>query len=482
MQKYEIERLEIELSDAKEAVRELSLKIEETKLRSTGLERKPKWRQDEEEQEPTNEDVRYAEVMNELERMKRELSKLKIDMARVLKEKRNAERSSKASSSKTSSLLASMELMKKELQELDDEQAAIDFARIEDVKVCEFGESVEFESNKLQLTVSDVNLVTNDSKSPMNMITEELDSAKRELESVKSERFKFMTSMDVIRDELKHVRDETERLQRAEQKRELTVQTLNSKILRAKAKLETVTSAESKTNTVASNLTVTLEQLRSEAETVQKEKENIDEEIENMNVEARKTEHELDVVEERLEAAMEELTAMKSSEAKALGNLRNLINKTVEARDMASVNGSMITITRFEYEYLTGKAGRAAELADKKIAAAQAWVEALKASERELVMKTEMAQQEIGGLSIEVGPEADEEGPKPGLRGKVVATPRRSMGKVAKKVSVKRARLQKLQSPGGRYSGKSGSMHREKMLPKLTRLFSKNVAMDEGVI
>lgn len=479
MQKSEIERLEIELFDAKKAVRELSLKIEETKLRSTGLQRKPKWRQ-EEEQEPTNEDVRYTEVMNELERMKQELSKLKIDMARVLKEKRKAERSSKASSSKTTSLLASMELMKKELQELDDEQAVIDFARIEDVKVCEFG---EFESNELQLTVSEVGFVNNDEKSPMNVITEELDGAKRELESVKGERFKFMTSMDVIRDELKRVRDETERLKKAEQKRELTVQTLNSKILRAKAKLETVKSAELKTNTVAANLAVTLEQLRLEAETVKKEKEIVDEEIENMNVEARKTEHEMDVVEERLEAAMEELKVMKSSEAKALGNLRNLINKTVEARDMGSVNSSMITITRFEYEYLTGKAGRAAELADKKIAAAQAWVEALKASERELVMKTEMAQQEIEGLSIDqIGTEANEDGLRPALRGKVVATPRRSMGKVVKKVSVKRARFQKLQSPGGRYSSKSGSMHREKMLPKLTRLFSKNVAMDERVI
>ncbi|KAI3798918.1 hypothetical protein L1987_34203 [Smallanthus sonchifolius] len=475
MQKSELESVELELSDAKKAVRKLASKIEEANLRSKGLQRKPKWReQDDPETSSKNEDARYTEVMKELEHMKQELGKLKIDMARVQKEKRRAERSSKASSSKRTTLLASMELMKKELQELNEKQALVDFA----VKECE-----SVESNELQITVSDVNLVKQQ-VSPLNMIIGELDDAKRELASVKGEGFKFMTSMDVIRDELRHVRDETYRLQKAEQKRDLNVQNLNSKILRAKAKLESLTSTESKTNTVASNLAVTLEQLTAEAETARKDREIINEEIENMNGEISKTELEIDVTEERLEEAMEELKAIKSSEAKALGNLRNLINKTVEARDEAS----MITITNFEYEYLTGKAGGAAELADKKIAAAQAWVEALKANERELLMKIEMAQKEISELSVEVdliNPEADADGPGPGprLQGKVVASPRRSMGKVGNRVSVKRARLQRLRSPAARYSGKSGSMQREKVTPKLTKLFSKkHVAMDEGVV
>ncbi|KAI3794187.1 hypothetical protein L1987_36816 [Smallanthus sonchifolius] len=482
MQKSELESVELELSDAKKAVRELASKIEEANLRSKGFQRKPKWReQDDSDTSSKKEDAQYTEVMKELEHMKQELGKLKIDMARVQKEKRRAERSSKASSSKKSTLLASMELMRKELEELDEKQAVVDFA----VKECE-----SVESNKLQITVSDVNL--KQQGSPLNMIIGELDDAKHELASVKGEGFNFMTSMDVIRDELKHVRDETARLQKAEQKRDLNVQNINSKILRAKAKLESLTSTESKTITVASNLAVALKQLTAEAETARKDREIINEEIVNMNGEISKTEVEIDVVEERLEEAMEELKAIKSSEAKALGNLRNLIKKTVEARDGASMNGSMITITNFEYEYLTGKAGGAAELADMKIAAAQAWVEALKAHERELLMKIEMTQKEVSELSVEVNPidpEADADGPGPGpelgprLQGKVVASPRRSMGKVGNRVSVKRARLQKLRSPASWNSGKSGSMQREKVTPKLTKLFSKkNVAMDEGVI
>ncbi|KAD1573177.1 hypothetical protein E3N88_42606 [Mikania micrantha] len=371
MQKSELERLEIELSDAKKAVRDLASQIEEANLRSKGLQRKPKWRQEEDaETSAKNEDARYAEVMMELKHMQQELGKLKLDMARVMKEKRHAERSSKASSFKTSNLLASMELMKKELQELGEKQAVVEFALIE------------------------------------------------------------------------------------------------------------------ADNDLASNLAITLEQLRAESVTAKKDKDTINEDIENMNEEIRKTDHEIDVAEERLEAAMEELKAIKSSETKALGNLRSLINTTAKTRDTASTNSSMITITNFEYEYLTGKAGGAAELADKKIAAAQAWVEALKASERELLMKIEMTQNEIGELSIKVDPDTNTEAPGPGsehgLQGKVVASPRRLMSKLGNQVFVKRVRSPKFRAPAARYSGKLGSMQRERMIA--AKLRKKSVAMDEGVI
>ncbi|KAD7479285.1 hypothetical protein E3N88_02421 [Mikania micrantha] len=368
MQKSELERLEIELSDAKKAVRDLASQIEEANLRSKGLQRKPKWRQEEDaETSAKNEDARYAEVMMELKHMQQELGKLKLDMARVMKEKRHAERSSKASSFKTSNLLASMELMKKELQELGEKQAVVEFALIE---------------------------ADND------------------------------------------------------------------------------------------HLAITLEQLRTESVAAKKDKDTINADIENMNEEIRKTDHEIDVAEERLEAAMEELKTIKSSETKALGILRNLINTTAKTRDTASTNSSMITITNFEYEYLTGKAGGAAELADKKIAAAQAWVEALKASERELLMKIETTQNEIGELSIKADPDANTEVPGPGselgLQGKVVASPRRLMSKLGNKVFVKRVRSQKFRAPAARYSGKLGSMQRERMIA--AKLRKKSVAMDEGVI
>ncbi|GJR22559.1 hypothetical protein Tco_0971086 [Tanacetum coccineum] len=76
------------------------------------------------------------------------------------------------------------------------------------------------------------------------------------------------------------------------------------------------------------------------------------------------------VVEARIEAALEELDTGKSSKAKDLGDLKNMINTSTEARG-------------------------ADELTDKKIAASHAWVKAVKAQEEEILMKVEMIQRMI---------------------------------------------------------------------------------------
>ncbi|KDP32972.1 hypothetical protein JCGZ_13003 [Jatropha curcas] len=98
---------------------------------------------------------------------------------------------------------------------------------------------------------------------------------------------------------------------------------------------------------------------------------------------------------------MQELEAVKASESLALENLQNLIANTMRARASSSQQSSSITISKFEYEYLTGRAVKAEEIADKKVAAAQAWVEALKANEKEILMKIELAHKEIQETRVE---------------------------------------------------------------------------------
>ena len=52
-------------------------------------------------------------------------------------------------------------------------------------------------------------------------------------------------------------------------------------------------------------------------------------------------------------------------------------------------------------EYLTEHAVRAEGTADKKVATAHVWIEALEASEKEILMKTELAQREIREVRVE---------------------------------------------------------------------------------
>lgn len=96
---------------------------------------------------------------------------------------------------------------------------------------------------------------------------------------------------------------------------------------------------------------------------------NIRDEIQNIKSEINENE-------KRLEAVIEELEALKLREANALA-------ETV-VRERASKKNSTITISKFEYEYLTGCAAEARELTDKKVAAAaNAWAEAWMADEKE---------------------------------------------------------------------------------------------------
>ncbi|GJV62304.1 protein plastid movement impaired 2 [Tanacetum coccineum] len=516
-------RAETELSDARKTVQDLALKIEEANSRAKGMHQKPM------KQHEDTEDSRYAQVMKEIENLKQELGKLKLDMKHVLKEKRHADNTFKASSSKSFTLSSAVERIKKEIEELDEEQVLVEIARIEAVKE---RESIEAQRNKeasnyktqleivkkkvkeidqqsvtqdLQLTLYNVNSLenelarakeTNSTPDLLHTIIQELEAGKTELANIQREGFNFMTSMDVIRNELNHVREQRARLEREEEKRDLMVQTLNSKILKGKAKLESITATTERANSIASNLSTTVEQLGAEAETVKKEKELIIQETENIKLEIPITESEIDLSEHRLEAAMEELKAVKSSEFTALENLKDLIDSTVRARESTFSNKSTITITRFEYEYLTGKAGGAEEIADKKVAAAQAWVAALKTNEKEIVMKIQMAKKEIRELAVEV---EEGEGRTYGTDSvrrrrsvdgefynlsqgtKIVASPRRSMYKIGSMTPGKRARSQKLLSSATRQAIKSASFSKktEKVTSNLAKLLDENDEMGE---
>lgn len=472
------------------------------------------------------EDYQYAQVVKEIERIKHELGELKIDMKHVLKGKKQADNIFKASSSKKEMLLSAIERIKKEIEAIDEEHVLVELARIEAVKEQEAIEARRNEeadryktqleevrkkvkqvdqhnelTKELQLTLYNVNLLEQElarSKEPngspnlLHTITEELETAKTELANIKIEEFNFMTSIDVIRNELKLVQEETARLGKEEEKQELTIQALNSKILEGKAKLESITAATEKDNTIATNLSLTVEQLRAETETAKKERELINEETEKIKLEIPKTESEIELSEKRLEAAMEELKTAKALESTALENLKNLIDSTVLSRELTSQSKSTIKITNFEYEYLTGKAGGAEEIADKKVAAAQAWVEALKANEKEIMMKIKIVKKEIKELIVEIDDESgDVSGTDSGGRKmtvrlgqngmKVLASPRRSMSKLGNMTPGKRTRSQKFAFPAARQANKSASFtkKREKELQSLANLLEKNNEIGE---
>ncbi|TYH10811.1 hypothetical protein ES288_A07G206800v1 [Gossypium darwinii] len=408
------------------------------------------------------ESYQYEEVMRELQVVKKELSQLKLDMASVLAEKARVKKEFEDSSFTMLSNASSAEALSKQIEAANEEHVLVELAQIEALKEVgeieaqrekeagefsfrmeetkkkmkdvteEIDQSKELET-KLGVTLSNINHLQDELKQVMGqeevvqkaddglkqqddsfrsaeevepsvsleLITKELEAAKKELALIKDESFQYMSSMDIIRNELKHVTEETARLKKTEEKADLKVQSLNSKLVRAKSKLEAVATTEEKAKSTVASLSLTLEQLRAEAEASKKEKMLVTEDTATIKAEIQKTESEIDLTDEKLQAAMQELEAVKSSEALALEKLRSLIEATMQSRASASNHSSTVTISRFEYEYLTGHAVGAEEIADKKVAAAQAWIEALKASEREILMKTDLAHRELRVLRVE---------------------------------------------------------------------------------
>ena len=103
---------------------------------------------------------------------------------------------------------------------------------------------------------------------------------------------------------------------------------------------------------------------------------------------------------------MRELETAKAAEAAAMRKLKAAVEGTMPATQ----GSGTITISRFEYEYLSGRAALVRVVADKKVSAAQAWVQALKAGEKELEARAEAAEHAAAEMRArEAGAAAEEE-------------------------------------------------------------------------
>ncbi|KAG9450534.1 hypothetical protein H6P81_010499 [Aristolochia fimbriata] len=566
---------ESELFNARNTVKDLSLKIEQSnaitktqKKEIRGLKKIERWGGEWALDSGEIDSPKYHQVMRELELVKQELSQLKLDMASVLESKQQSEKLISSSVSKMKSYSETIEALKKEIEETNEEEVLVELARMEAVRelssieaqrqaeAAQFSESIEkacaeldnliqdihhstvLEMN-LDIVNSDIHVLENELKlvkvmsqhngltsgdslnqihsleeeneegkeeesasaAALETILMEMKEAKKELNSIKQESFQFMTSMDVIRGELKRVVAESAKQREVEEKTDSKVQNLNSKLLRAKSRLESATSAEEKARSVLSNLTASLQQLETEKEGAKKETELLREENSSINQEIQKTESEIELEEERLRAAMEELEAVKKSEARALESLKVFTERTVQARTSSSLTNSTITISNFEYEYLTRRAEGAEEIANKKVAAAQAWIEALKASEKEVALKTKIVQEEIRELreveeqelyntenalkakkavqselnnwrQVEKRREETKLQPEVALR-------KASKNDIGSPMTMRRSRTRRPTSPGLRHVGRSPSValrKRRRVMPNLAKFFTGNKA------
>lgn len=453
-------------------------------------------------------DSRYAKVVAELKSMKQELNNLKLDMAFVLQEKRRVEQETDSSLLNMVFHANSLETIRREIEEINEEHVLVELAKIEAIE--EYGEieaqrkeknerflkrrevtrnkmkkmAREIENarkleNKLAVNLSDINLLENGLKkikemvkrternecskfpSLLDSVRKELEAAKKELDSIRESGFQLKASMDVVRNELKQAMEETLRQKKKERITGMLMQNLYLKLLRAKAKLEVKSTAENKAKTMVSNISLILERLKSESEASKNDLSHVSEETAMIRQEVLKTDTEIDLAEGKLEEASQELEAVKSSELIALENLRAQIEITKGNRASTTQHSSKITISKFEYEYLIRHADTAKEIADKKVAAAHAWIEALKASEKENIITAELSRKETSELKVE------EEHKVPDH---VIAFSSKTMNQIFEMTPAKKAKTRRASYPMGRrtFRPKSFAVRRRKEITPTT--------------
>ncbi|XP_074287389.1 protein PLASTID MOVEMENT IMPAIRED 2-like [Silene latifolia] len=427
---------EIELLTAKKIVRELTSQIEDLKAKA-----KQKIHEHELQTIDVLENRQYNDVLQELENVKWEVSKMKLDMARELEDKSRAEKEVNAARLRLGSYMNTAEKLRKEIEEVNEEEVLVELAQIQarkELAAIEAQRKEEFEKHSskvdeakkkinvlikevehkkrleevLAITNSEADVLQNElnlikemderialsKNSELQSVTKELEAARKEHALIKAGVFELMTGMDSTRVELRNIVKEREELEKMEVKTEKYIEKLNMKLLRSKDRLEAAKASEEKAKSMLPSFVVSLEELEKITKAAVEEKKGIIQEIEDTRGDIQKTESMTDSTEEKLLAAMQEMEEVRMAEAKALKKLKSLVESVVV--DRASRNAENISISKFEYDYLTGCATGAEEIANKKVAAANAWANALRANAKEMEIRTAVLKREAKELKL----------------------------------------------------------------------------------
>ncbi|KAJ8471697.1 hypothetical protein OPV22_026040 [Ensete ventricosum] len=226
-------------------------------------------------------------------------------------------------------------------------------------------------------------------------VTSELDGAKEMLQKLAEEESSLRSLVESLKLELEGLKKEHEELKEKDAETESVVGNLHLKLQKCKAELEAAMVAESKATLASDDLVSTLQQLSSESQNASQEAEEMKRSAEELRADSDAAQTTLHEAEKRLQVALKDAEEAKAAEARVLDLIKELSEKANVARASTSQSGANITISKEEYESLTRKVEESGKLAEMKVAAAIAQVEAVRSSENEAVKKLETVRKEM---------------------------------------------------------------------------------------
>lgn len=226
-------------------------------------------------------------------------------------------------------------------------------------------------------------------QSPDLMMTkDEFDRALENGESLQATLGALQRELETMRNELVDLRDR-------EAVASAAVVTLTAELARTKEDLTSAIAAETKANEAITILNQTLQQIRVEADEARATADILQAEATKVRVDAEYAKSALANSEQEAAEAIEAAEAAKAAEMDAFERFKAMSEKMSEVRVSGAEGGAGISVTQDEYEELKRKVHEAEDLANMKIAAANARVEAVKISEMELQQKMKALNDDI---------------------------------------------------------------------------------------
>ncbi|KAE9598550.1 hypothetical protein Lal_00021066 [Lupinus albus] len=232
----------------------------------------------------------------------------------------------------------------------------------------------------------------------IKMVTLELDGAKESLQKVADEESSLRSLVEALKVEIENVKREHSELKEKESETESVVGNLHVKLRKSKSELEACLAEKSKVSGASEEMILTLNQLQWETESARREAETMNNKAKVLKKELEFTMLALKDAEVCLSAALEEAEVAKAAEECAVNQITELTERISAARVSTSESGAKISISKEEFESLSRKVEESDKLADMRVAAAKAQVEAVKASENEALNRLATTQKEIEEL------------------------------------------------------------------------------------
>lgn len=223
----------------------------------------------------------------------------------------------------------------------------------------------------------------------------ELEEVKANLKKATEDVSHLTTSVESLREELQKEKAALVTMRQREGMASVAVAALEAELKKASEQLESVQAGERQAKETMAELPKALQLAAAEAEEAKIAAEAARENMRKCREETEQAKAAVSTAESRLQAAIKETEAARASEAIALKAIKALNESESAGGSSESNNPSGVTLTLEEYYALSKKAHEAEELANSRVAAAMAQVDAAKENQGKVMKNLEDANKEI---------------------------------------------------------------------------------------